>query len=64
MKESKGEVQVSKSKNNQRSSQREPHELDVDMSRADWLADIEEAVTAKTPDPLEAHPDSNTKPDG
>ena len=64
MKEPEEEGQVSKLTNNQRSSQRQPHELDVDMSRADWLADSEEAVTDKTPDPLEARPNSNTKSDG
>lgn len=29
-----------------------PLEVDVGMSRADWLADVEVAVTSHTPDPL------------
>ncbi len=29
-----------------------PLEVDEGMSRADWLADVEVAVTSHTPDPL------------
>jgi hypothetical protein len=32
-----------------------PLEVDVDLSRADWLADVEVAVTPRTPDPLTGH---------
>ena len=29
-----------------------PIEVEVGMSRAEWLADVEVAVTSQTPDPL------------
>lgn len=32
-----------------------PIEVEVGMSRAEWLADVEVAVTSKTPDPLAGH---------
>ena len=38
-----------------------PMELEVGMSRAEWLADVEVAVTSHTPDPLAGkHGDSKT----
>lgn len=41
-----------------------PLEVDEGMSRADWLADVEVAVTSHTPDPLtrqESHHDSRDR---
>jgi hypothetical protein len=37
------------------SKQRRDKPVEEEMSRAEWLADVEEAVTYRTPDPLAEH---------
>jgi hypothetical protein len=37
------------------SKQSKERPVEEEMSRAEWLADVEEAVTSRTPDPLAEH---------